>query len=47
MYVLWQHVTLSCDKESAFHMSYSVNSLMGGYIGDNIGEYYRAYEGRY
>ena len=28
-------------------MSYSVNSLMGGSIGDNIGEYHRAYEGRY
>ena len=24
-------------------MSYSLNSLKGGYIGDNIGDYYRAY----
>ena len=25
------------------HMSYSLNSLKGGYIGDYIGDYYRAY----
>ena len=25
------------------HMSYSLNSLKGGYIGDYIGNYYRAY----
>ena len=24
-------------------MSYSLNSLMGGYIGDYIGDYYRGY----
>ena len=27
----------------ADHMSYSLNSLMGGYIGDYIGDYYRGY----
>ena len=26
-----------------FHLSHNLNSLKGGYIGDNIGEYYRAY----
>ena len=25
------------------HMSYSLNSLKGGYIGDYIGDYYRGY----
>ena len=25
------------------HMSYSLNSLKGGYIGDYIGDYYREY----
>ena len=25
-----------------FHVSYSPNSLKGGYIGDFIGDYYRA-----
>ena len=25
------------------HLSYSLNSLKGGYIGDYIGEYYRGY----
>ena len=29
------------------HMSYSLNSLKGGYMGDNIGDYYRGYEGGY
>ena len=26
-------------------MSYSLNSLKGGYIGDYIGDYYRGYKG--
>ena len=26
-----------------YHMSYSLNSLKGGYIGDYIGDYYRGY----
>ena len=26
------------------HMSYSLNSLKGGYIGDYIGDYYRGYQ---
>ena len=26
-------------------MSYSLNSLKGDYIGDSIGNYYRAYKG--
>ena len=25
------------------HVSYSLNSLKGGYIGDYIGDYYRGY----
>ena len=25
------------------HMSYNLNSLKGGYIGDYLGEYYRGY----
>ena len=29
------------------HMSYSLNSLKGGYIRDYIGDYYRGYEGGY
>ena len=29
------------------HMSYSLNSLKGGNIGDYIGDYYRGYEGGY
>ena len=27
----------------SMHMSYSLNSLKGGYIGDYIGDYYRGY----
>ena len=27
------------------HMSYSLNTLKGGYIGDYIGHYYRSYQG--
>ena len=30
-----------------FHMSYSRNSLKGDHIGDNIGDYYRVYQGGY
>ena len=26
-----------------YHMSYSLNSLNGDYIGDSIGDYYRGY----
>ena len=29
------------------HVSYSLNSLKGGYIGDYIGDYYRGYSGGY
>ena len=28
-----------------FHVSYSLNSLKQGYIGDYIGDYYRVYQG--
>ena len=28
-------------------MSHSLNSLKGGYIGDDIEDYYRGYEGGY
>ena len=30
-----------------YYMSYSLNSLKGGYIGDYIGDYYKGYEGGY
>ena len=30
-----------------YHVSYSLNSLKGGYIGDYIGDYYRGYSGGY
>ena len=29
------------------HMSYNLNSLRAGYIGDYIGDYYKGYEGGY
>ena len=29
--------------QSKEHLSYSLNSLKGGYIGDYIGDYYRGY----
>ena len=32
-----------CLKPWEQHMYYSLNSLKGGYIGDYIGNYYRAY----
>ena len=28
---------------TTYHMSYSLNSLKGGYIGDYTGEYHRGY----
>ena len=31
------------SESSQAHMSYSRNSLKGGYIGDSIGDYYRGY----
>ena len=30
-----------------FYVSYSLNSLKGGYIGDSIGHYYKGYYGGY
>ena len=30
-----------------FHISYSLNSVKGGYIGGYIGDYYRGYYGGY
>ena len=35
------------EMGSQAHMSYSLNSLKGGYIGDYIGDYYRGYYGGY
>ena len=29
------------------HLSHNLNSLKGHYIGDHIGDYYRAYSGGY
>ena len=34
-------------KSYGSHVSYSLNSFKGGYIGDNIGDYYRGYQGGY
>ena len=34
-------------QDPGAHMSYSLNSLKGGYIGDCIGHYYRGYQGGY
>ena len=31
------------DGSAPRHMSYSLNSLKGGYIGDYIGDYYKGY----
>ena len=31
------------NKGQHIHVSYSLNSLKGGYIGDYIGDYYRGY----
>ena len=41
--VLKLRASSACFAEDSFHMSYSLNSLKGGYIGDNIGHYYRGY----
>ena len=47
---LWSRFRCPCirnveksSKLGCVHMSYSLNSLMGGYIGDSIGDYYRGY----
>ena len=34
---------LGVKPHNRAHMSYSLNSLKGGYIGDYIGDYYRGY----
>ena len=36
---------LTCQNQ--INMSYSLNSLKGGYIGDYIGDYYRGHLGGY
>ena len=33
--------------DNRVHMSHSLKSLKGGYMGDNIGEYSRVFKGRY
>ena len=33
------------EKHTTIHMSYSLNSLKGGYIGDYIEDYYRVIKG--
>ena len=30
-------------EKFSYHMSHSLNSLKGGYMGDYIGDYYRGY----
>ena len=39
------HRANSQPNKYGIHMSYSLNSLKGGYMGDYIGDYYRAYKG--
>ena len=37
-------VRRTCNKDvNGCHVSYGLNSLRGGYIGDYIGDYYRGY----
>ena len=44
---IWQPCNCFRNRETHhslyFDMSYSLDSLKGGYIGDNIGEYHRGY----
>ena len=35
--------SIGIGEHSYSYMSYSLNSLKGGYIGDYIGDYYRGY----
>ena len=35
------------QKGRGLYMSYSLNSLMGGYIGDYVEDYYRGKKGGY
>ena len=46
--VMWLNATGQSEgnptvASQAPHMSYSLNSSKGGYIGDYIGDYYRGY----
>ena len=47
----WSLKTTPIIKTTVLHagtcVSYGLNSVKGGYIGDYIGEYYRGYEGGY
>ena len=45
--VEWAQVVGLTAEERLRHASYSLNSLKLGYIGDYLGDYYRAYEGGY
>ena len=40
---LAQQVVVGTRDIWVYYMSYSLNSLKGGYIGDYIGDYYRGY----
>ena len=39
----WESSPRDAAVMRASHMTYSLNSLKGGYIGDYIGDYYRGY----
>ena len=48
--IIMQHLIFGVPKKGPeffimTHMSYSLNSLMEGYLGENIGDYYRGYQG--
>ena len=40
---LWEEISGRQNTLYGLHMSHSLNSLKGGYIGDYIGDYYRGY----
>ena len=42
-YYYYHYYYYYSDCYLLLHMSYSLNSLKGGYMGDDIGDYYRAY----
>ena len=44
--LLWERVPLFVgNRQMDIHMSYSLNSLKGGFIGGSIGDYYRVIKG--
>ena len=43
IHIPWRGAGLGSKSRPRDPMSYSLNSLKGGYIGDYIGDYHRAY----